>query len=72
MHECGHALYGQGAAPELERTGLERAASSAIHESQSRLWENLVGTLVAVLGVFLSAPAAGFPTACKYPAADVL
>jgi carboxypeptidase Taq len=43
MHECGHALYSMGAAPELERTGLERGASLAFHESQSRLWENLVG-----------------------------
>ncbi len=43
MHECGHALYGQGAAPELERTGLEAGASLAVHESQSRMWENLVG-----------------------------
>ena len=43
MHECGHALYGMGVAPELERTGLERGASLAVHESQSRLWENLVG-----------------------------
>ncbi|MCX6033811.1 MAG: carboxypeptidase M32 [Chloroflexi bacterium] len=43
MHECGHALYGQGAAPELERTGLEGGASLAVHESQSRMWENLVG-----------------------------
>jgi carboxypeptidase Taq len=43
MHECGHALYSMGAAPELERTGLERGASLAFHESQSRMWENLVG-----------------------------
>ena len=43
MHECGHALYGQGVAQVLERTGLERGASLAVHESQSRLWENLVG-----------------------------
>ncbi len=43
MHECGHALYGQGVAPELERTGLEGGASLAVHESQSRMWENLVG-----------------------------
>ncbi|MGB8214176.1 MAG: carboxypeptidase M32 [Anaerolineales bacterium] len=43
MHECGHALYNQGVAQELERTGLERGASLAVHESQSRLWENLVG-----------------------------
>lgn len=43
MHECGHALYGMGVAPELDRTGLDGGASLAIHESQSRLWENLVG-----------------------------
>ncbi len=43
MHECGHALYEQGIAPELERTPLGHGASLAIHESQSRLWENLVG-----------------------------
>jgi len=43
MHESGHALYGLGAAPELERTGLEGGASLAVHESQSRMWENLVG-----------------------------
>ncbi len=43
MHECGHALYELGVAPELERTPLGHGASLAIHESQSRLWENLVG-----------------------------
>jgi carboxypeptidase Taq len=43
MHECGHALHGMGSAPELYRTGLEGSASLAIGESQSRLWENLVG-----------------------------
>jgi carboxypeptidase Taq len=43
MHECGHALYGMGVAPELERTGLDDGASFGVHESQSRMWENLVG-----------------------------
>ncbi len=43
MHECGHALYEQGVDPALERTPLGHGASLAIHESQSRLWENLVG-----------------------------
>jgi carboxypeptidase Taq len=43
LHECGHALYGLGHRPELERLGLATGASFAIHESQSRLWENLVG-----------------------------
>lgn len=43
LHECGHALYGLGHRPELERLGLAAGASLAVHESQSRLWENLVG-----------------------------
>jgi carboxypeptidase Taq len=43
MHECGHALYEQGFNPSYERTPLAIAGSMAIHESQSRMWENLVG-----------------------------
>lgn len=43
MHETGHALYEQGFNPIHRRTPLAGAASMAIHESQSRLWENLVG-----------------------------
>ncbi|MBN2676824.1 MAG: carboxypeptidase M32 [Anaerolineaceae bacterium] len=43
MHECGHALYDQGISHELNRTPLHDGASMAVHESQSRMWENLVG-----------------------------
>lgn len=43
MHESGHAMYEQGVNPEYERTPLESGTSLAIHESQSRMWENLVG-----------------------------
>jgi carboxypeptidase Taq len=43
MHETGHALYEQGINLNLSRTILATGASMAIHESQSRLWENLVG-----------------------------
>jgi carboxypeptidase Taq len=43
LHECGHALYEQGVAPELGRTLLASGTSLGIHESQSRMWENLVG-----------------------------
>ncbi|HOX30714.1 MAG TPA: carboxypeptidase M32 [Spirochaetales bacterium] len=45
MHEAGHALYELGIAPGpgYSRTSLSEASSMAIHESQSRLWENLVG-----------------------------
>lgn len=43
MHECGHALYEMGVNPAYERTSLAHGTSLAIHESQSRMWENLVG-----------------------------
>ena len=43
MHESGHAMYTQGHAPEFDGTPLWGGASPGVHESQSRLWENLVG-----------------------------
>ena len=43
IHEGGHALYEQGIGLELEGTLLAGGTSSGIHESQSRLWENIVG-----------------------------
>jgi carboxypeptidase Taq len=43
MHECGHGLYEAGIAAALQRTPLGHADSLGIHESQSRLWENMVG-----------------------------
>jgi carboxypeptidase Taq len=43
IHETGHALYEQGIAPAFARSLLGNAASLGVHESQSRLWENLIG-----------------------------
>ena len=43
MHETGHGLYEQGIDPALARSPLGQATSLGVHESQSRLWENLVG-----------------------------
>ncbi len=43
VHETGHALYEQGLPAEQFGTPLAEAVSLGIHESQSRLWENLVG-----------------------------
>ncbi len=43
MHESGHALYELGFPMEFEGLPLGEGASSGVHESQSRLWENLVG-----------------------------
>ncbi len=43
LHEAGHGLYEQGIRADLEGTPLAQGTSSGVHESQSRLWENLVG-----------------------------
>ncbi|GHF92668.1 carboxypeptidase M32 [Deinococcus piscis] len=43
LHESGHAMYEQGIAAEYLGTPLGGGVSSGVHESQSRLWENLVG-----------------------------
>ncbi|HSZ56772.1 MAG TPA: carboxypeptidase M32, partial [Tepidisphaeraceae bacterium] len=43
VHETGHALYEQGLPQEHYGTPLGGAISLGIHESQSRMWENLVG-----------------------------
>ena len=43
IHENGHGLYMQGHDEVLARTPLYGGVSGAFHESQSRMWENLVG-----------------------------
>ena len=43
LHEVGHGLYEHGVDPALARTTLDTGVSLGVHESQSRLWENLVG-----------------------------
>jgi carboxypeptidase Taq len=67
MHECGHALYGMGVAPELERTGLDGGASLAVHESQSRLWENLVGRSFSFWQYFYPRLQKTFPHLAEVP-----
>jgi carboxypeptidase Taq len=43
LHEAGHALYEQGVDAALDGTPLGSGTSAGVHESQSRLWENVVG-----------------------------
>lgn len=43
MHECGHGLYEAGIPSSLARSPLGAGESLGMHESQSRLWENMVG-----------------------------
>jgi carboxypeptidase Taq len=61
IHETGHALYEQGLDPRLERTPLCDSASLGIHESQSRMWENLVGRSRAFWKIWYPRLQAVFP-----------
>jgi len=42
LHEAGHAMYEQGVSAALDGTPLGQGVSAGVHESQSRLWENIV------------------------------
>lgn len=43
IHEAGHGLYEMGFNKELEGSLLSAGTSLGIHESQSRMWENVIG-----------------------------
>ncbi len=43
LHEAGHGIYEQGIDPAYEGLPLADGTSSGVHESQSRLWENVIG-----------------------------
>jgi carboxypeptidase Taq len=43
IHEAGHAMYEQNICHKFEGTPLAHGVSMGVHESQSRLWENIVG-----------------------------
>lgn len=49
FHESGHAMYEQNVDPAFGRTLLDSGASMVFHESQSRLWENVIGRSRGVL-----------------------
>jgi carboxypeptidase Taq len=61
IHECGHALYNNGIARELERTPLCRSPSLGFDESQSRMWENWVGRGRPFMGRLLPLLSGAFP-----------
>lgn len=62
MHETGHALYEQGVSRAYHRTPLEGGASLGVHESQSRLWENVIGRSRGFWRHFFPSLQARFPT----------
>ncbi len=62
MHECGHGLYELGSAPKYERSPLAGGASLAIHELQSRMYENLIGRSLPFWEHFYPSLQEFFPT----------
>ena len=62
MHECGHGLYEQGLPMQHRRSPLGHYASLGIHESQSRMWENLVGRSRGFWGWYYPQLQAAFPS----------
>ncbi|BCM92360.1 thermostable carboxypeptidase 1 [Abditibacteriota bacterium] len=62
LHEAGHALYEQNIARRFGRTPLDSGTSSGVHESQSRLWENLVGRSNSFWNYWFPRAQAQFPS----------
>src|SRR5215467_5043585 len=63
LHEAGHGIYDQGLRADWYGLPPGEAASLGIHESQSRLWENLVGRSRAFWQHFYPTAQAAFPEA---------
>ena len=57
LHEFGHGLYEAGPDPSLARTTLGEPVSLGVHESQSRMWENIVGRSLPFCTLAAPAPA---------------
>ena len=53
IHEVGHAIFEQNMPEELDEYGLGDAASHGTHESQSRLYENMIGRSRAFAEILL-------------------
>ena len=66
LHEAGHGMYAQGINPNYEGTPLATGSSSGVHESQSRLWENVVGRCLRFLETLLSQAARNLPAAVGF------
>jgi carboxypeptidase Taq len=65
LHEAGHAMYSQGLPAEHFGTPRGEDISLGIHESQSRMWENLVGRSRSFWTYFLPKAKEFFPDVLK-------
>jgi len=67
LHEFGHGLYERQIDPRFARTPLADGVSSAFHESQSRMWENLVGRRTSTWRFFYPALQRELPAFADVP-----
>lgn len=72
LHEFGHGLYEAGVDPRYARTALGSVSSLGLHESQSRLWENVIGRSRPFSGWLLTILREHFPAAFASVDADLL
>jgi carboxypeptidase Taq len=70
LHEAGHGIYEQGLRPEWFGLPPGEAVSLGIHESQSRMWENLVGRSRGFWRSFYPQAVQAFPQALSDVPAD--
>ena len=70
LHESGHGIYEQGLNHSDFGTGMGESVSLGIHESQSRLWENLVGRSRAFWQYFYPKTQTAFPNSLSDVAFD--
>lgn len=63
LHEAGHAMYEQGIDDAFDGTPLYHGTTAGMHESQSRLWENLVGRSLSFWRHWYAPLQAAFPNA---------
>jgi carboxypeptidase Taq len=70
LHEAGHGIYDQGLRTDQYGLPPSEAVSLGIHESQSRLWENLVGRSRAFWEHFFPAAQQAFPEALAHSRLD--
>jgi carboxypeptidase Taq len=72
LHEAGHGLYEMGLPRQWYGTPLAEAISCSIHESQSLLWENIIGRSRAFVSHLFSILRAHYPTTCPFTSKEAL
>jgi len=72
IHEAGHGLYEQGLPERLDRTPLGEACGLGVHESQSRLWENVVARSLPFWRAFAPVAVRVFPEQLRGATAEQL